>query len=79
MHLSQFLFAAPLLWIQIWAPKLNLIIPVRVGDNSCAPKAVRCISSHRAPRYLCQAGMKAFKQQQMQTVQRAAHCTGLAT
>lgn len=34
------LFAAPLLWVQTWAPKWNLIIPVREGDNSCAPQAV---------------------------------------
>lgn len=76
VHLTQFLFAALLLWLQAQAPKLNLIIPV--GDNSCTPQAVSCISSHIAPHYLCQAGMKGFGQQ-MKTVPTAAHCTGRAT
>lgn len=76
VHLTQFLFAALLLWVQTEAPKLNLIIPV--GANSCTPQAVSCISSHIAPHYLCQAGMKGFGQQ-MKTVPTAAHCTGRAT
>lgn len=61
VHLTQFLFTALLLWVQTEAPKRNLIIPV--GANSCTPQAVSCISSHIAPHYLCQAGMKGFGQQ----------------
>lgn len=76
VHLTQFLFTALLPWVQTQAPKLNLIIPV--GDNSCTPQAVSSISSHIAPHYLCQAGMKGFGQQ-MKTVPTAAHCTGWAT
>lgn len=74
--LTRFLFAVLLLWVQTQAPKLDLIIPV--GDNSCTPQAVSCTSSHIAPHYVCQAGMKGFGQQ-MKTVPTAAYCMGQAT